>query len=438
MAKKKIDWDDKEQVLKEVAQFGYALNAVSERLRDDFDVVKVAIRESPDVFTFASQRLKSDKRFVEYAIKLSPANLQYVSDDLKNDEDIVFLAVDKDSSTFKFASEEKKKDLAFISKLFREAKSNSIVNILSYIPKELLDNKELALLAVKRSGIVLKYFTASIQDDPDVFDTALKSTKDAFQYGSKRLQNLYEDKMKTILIEIGNIKISIESSISEKDVEFFKNHLTLAVKYIKESSIPSFKRVLSSVYITLGTVSDIGKKYSSQEKSIAIYSSRTNSIGFFYDQKTHQPPFITLIHELGHQFHNTVIKSGFSNKAILELFEKATTSKRQCQLFSLPKIGDSLSDLREDWWSVKMGSENDYILTKIDRGVYYYVNRSGDDIIYTKEEIIQRIACPSEYGASNVAEFFAEMCVLITFNKVKPSQKLIADKFMQIVNEESL
>jgi hypothetical protein len=256
------------------------------------------------------------------------------------------------------------------------------------------------------------------------------NTMSDIEYGS--------DRLKAVVIEVDGIKISIQSLITEKDIEFFKAQLSLAGKYISQSPIHSFKKVLSSVFIDLGSHADLYQKYNQSKNTVAVYKGKTKSIGFFFDSIKSHPAYITLIHELAHQFHHTLIKNSFGNKVILALFKRATNSKRQCELFTLPKIGDPLSNLRESWWAVKKGSRDEYLLTKIIRGVYYYENGKGDDTIFTKEEIIEMLACPSEYGASNAEEFFAEMVTLITLGLVKPSQQLIADKFMKIIEQDSI
>lgn len=432
---KRINWDDKEQVLKEVAKVGYALNAVSKRLRDDEDVVKVAIRGYPEAFSFASDRLKSDKRFVRYAISLAYENFKYASEDLRNDEDTIFYAVGKNPLAVQFASIEKRSDLDFVLRLFKQ---NQIINktiyyITPYLSKEILDNKELGLLIVKSNGDYFSYLSDRLKDDLDVFTTALKSSKNAFQYGSERLKNLYADKLNEILIDMDGIKINIKSFMTEKDVEYFRTQLNTAIKYINQSPIHSFKKVLSSVFILVGTNNNIGK-FGQTENQIASYHSSTKKIHYFFDKKDEKQPFITLIHELAHQYHHTIVKNGFNNQEIINLFKKATTSKKQCELFNLPQIGDPLSDLRENWWSVRMSSRNDFVLTKIIKGVYIYEDGTGKDVIYTLEEIIRMLACPSEYGSENEMEFFAEMTTLITLGLVKPNQQVIANKFMQILN----
>jgi hypothetical protein len=137
------------------------------------------------------------------------------------------------------------------------------------------------------------------------------------------------------------------------------------------------------------------------------------------------------LHELGHKYHNSIVKKGFYNENIIQFYLQTIST---CEL---PKIGDPLSDLREDWWNVKMSSENDYYLTKIERDTYIYMNDMGNTKTFPKSKILDLIGCPSEYGKTTVLEWFAELCNLINLNKVKPSQKLIAEKFIQILEDET-
>ena len=210
---------------------------------------------------------------------------------------------------------------------------------------------------------------------------------------------------------------------------------------IKASKVPNFNKALVGEII-IGDKDFLKRNYSfsASEKALGAYNAQEKRIYYYKDRSDPSEKLtLILIHELGHKFHNIVIKKGMDNQKIFDLYKSKETT---CEL---PQIGDSLSDLREDWWSVKMSSENEFFLSEIVAGqgfgaqdTYIYVNDIGEEKKFNKKQILKLINCPSEYGSESLEEWFAEMCVLITLNKVKPSQKLIADRFIQILEEETI
>jgi len=260
------------------------------------------------------------------------------------------------------------------------------------------------------------------------------------KYPIEIIQDLLPVSLKTnyneILIKIPETRqpILFIGPIKEKEILEFKKQILLCFDKIKNSSIPYFTRIIQAD----GVIHMGNRAYLPQDldiKASASYSPSNKIVYYVKDASLTRNTYITLIHEYGHKFHHMMLKNGFNNEAIIKLY-KIATNKVVCELSKMPQIGDHLSNLRENWWVVKTAS-NDFILDKIDGENYIYVKGSLKKIL-KKKDILRLIKCPSEYGATDHKEFFSEMCVLITLGLVKPSQKLIADKFMQILEEETI
>ena len=228
-----------------------------------------------------------------------------------------------------------------------------------------------------------------------------------------------------------------------ENVVRYKNALVGATKLIRSSEIQQFKKVLLDAKFVIGTLSDIydktGFKYTG--KASAHYLPHLDSITYYTDKKgvalnDDKDPTPTMIHELAHRFHYHFIVNNFDNKMIISLWREAKASKKQCYLKHLPKIGDSLNNFRYPYYTVGSIS-NEYILTNIDKekNLYTYTDSENNIQEFTLKEILHLISCPSTYGAKNPVEFFAEMCTLITLNLVKPNQRELADKFINIINQ---
>ena len=86
------------------SQDSFILKYVSDKLKDDKEVVIEAIKRNGLALEFASDRLKDDKDIVIEAVKNNGFALEFASDRLKNDKEIVFNAVKNNIYSLKFAN----------------------------------------------------------------------------------------------------------------------------------------------------------------------------------------------------------------------------------------------------------------------------------------------------------------------------------------------
>jgi hypothetical protein len=295
-------------------------------------------------------------------------------------------------------------------------------NFFLWTDPSLLANRDFQIKAIKKNPLLKTEvtFPMDVRTDPEV-------------------ENLGE---KIIIIKTPSVPmyLSFQNNTTLEEILKFKTIFKNTVKLIKTSKVPNFRKALIGEII-IGDVDFLKRNYdfSSSEKALGAYSTIEKRIYYYKDRSDPSEKLtLILIHELGHKLHNIAIKKGMDNQKIIDLWQ---TKETTCEL---PKIGDPLSNLREDWWSVKMSSENEFFLSEIVAGqgfgsqdTYIYVNDIGEEKKFNKKQILKLLNCPSEYGATDLSEWFAEMCVLITLNKVKPSQKLIANEFIKILEEET-
>ena len=81
-------FEDKDLVLKAVAQDGQLLYYASKELRDDKDVVLAAVTNKGLILKYASKRLRGDKDIGMAAIKQDKMAEMFLTDELRKDEDI--------------------------------------------------------------------------------------------------------------------------------------------------------------------------------------------------------------------------------------------------------------------------------------------------------------------------------------------------------------
>ena len=176
-------------------------------------------------------------------------------------------------------------------------------------------------------------------------------------------------------ITLHGININFLSQITTPKVLALKSQLFFAIKKIERSA---FKKVLTNSTVMVGNWSALNDEGLISSEPFAYYPAKDILSYSLSDE----PVYPSIIHEYGHRYHHKMIAGGFKNKALISLYK----SSQYC----------------------------------------------------FKGNVFENIPCPSEYGAKNHMEFFAEMFTLIILGLVKPSQQAIANEFMQIVNQESI
>lgn len=128
----------------------------SERLRDDEEVVSVAVRSTGFAFSYASERIRKDKKIMLRLLKTynwhvgreseTPTpSLEFVGDNLKADKEFMLEVLKRKSELFWMASEKLRKDVDFILQAIYNIENsddiswgapNENYNILEYLDKE--------------------------------------------------------------------------------------------------------------------------------------------------------------------------------------------------------------------------------------------------------------------------------------------------------------
>lgn len=136
--------DDKDVVLRALADDGWrSIDKVSERLKNDIDIVLAAVladnrvlNDFPDEFkdnekvieaclkgggtayTYFSDRFKKDRKIATQMSAKWNFNLNSCPDEFKNDKEIVLNAIKESANNFKFISPELLKDISYIKTLY--------------------------------------------------------------------------------------------------------------------------------------------------------------------------------------------------------------------------------------------------------------------------------------------------------------------------------
>ncbi len=190
--------DDKELVLKALSANDSecsGLEYTSERLRDDEDIILTALeygdkKYGTDAFEHASRRLQNDKMFLLKALQKGSASLEFTGDTLRKNREFIKQAI--------------------------EIKGNEIM----YADKGLLDDRELALLALsKGGGFAFKHLSDRLKDDKELALLAMNSGAGlAFSHVSDRLKD--DKELALLAVRRNGIMINRISDRLKKDEDF--------------------------------------------------------------------------------------------------------------------------------------------------------------------------------------------------------------------------
>lgn len=197
------EWkDDKNLALVAVAKHAEALQFVSERLRNDVEVVQAAIRNNNEV-VMAVKKLPYVLEFTPFQnsapIKKNGLVLEFASQDVKENKDVVLEAIRKSPPALRFASTGIRKTINECGLGMEEWRGNDreavlvAVNqrghALEYASIELQGNPDIVLAAVRNRWSALQFASESTRNDKEIILTAIVQDGQALQYASKLLQN---------------------------------------------------------------------------------------------------------------------------------------------------------------------------------------------------------------------------------------------------------
>ena len=137
--------------------------------------------------------------------------MEYVCDDFKKDHELVLKAVTSDGYVLQYADRAIFKDKKIILK---SLETSSLSNIIELIDKNLLNDRDIALAAVKLNGGDLEYIDKSLRKDEEIISIAIKNSSFAFEHIDESFKK--------------NIKFLL-SIINEENFTIIQSHLDQSV-----------------------------------------------------------------------------------------------------------------------------------------------------------------------------------------------------------------
>lgn len=178
------------------------LQYASEQLRDNADVVQLAVFYDPEAMQFASDRLKSDKTMAMFMAKLYRVDgLKYMHPWLKNDEQLALKLLKMNGYALKYLSDRIKDSRSFVNEALQTSPS-----LFFELPTKNKNDLTLAEIACERDYHCYKAVTKKIKENKPLALKMMHYCYKLYPYLSKTMQ---EDKdvikaYKTELLKIEN------------------------------------------------------------------------------------------------------------------------------------------------------------------------------------------------------------------------------------------
>lgn len=233
------EYNDNKQIVMEIVNFdGKQLEYASDRLKNDMEVVLVAIENSLGAYCYVSKEIKDSKEKILEIMKKRAVPLMWLNPYLQEDEDIILALIKRKSPFALFENLNDKfknnKNIAIaaiesnglntqhvLSSLLDEKMALSAVRqngkAIIYIPKEINNYDNIVFEAIKNDGYCLEHLDCKYKDNKELVLIAV-SNSEALQHASERLRNDKEVVLKAIDFMFSAYEHASETLKHDKEV----------------------------------------------------------------------------------------------------------------------------------------------------------------------------------------------------------------------------
>lgn len=192
-------------ILEKVSLNGNELQNLTEDLKNDFEVVKNAVKENGLVLEYASDILKNNYEIVKEAYNQNKLSLQFASSDIadkidygksidnkfeqirenyrrmqnckEDDKDTMLELLKKDHFLLKYVPEKLKYDRDIVLSIVR-----CNYNILENAPENIKNDREIIIKAVTSNGTAIKYSSEELKKDREIVLIAIRNSTIAYAF----------------------------------------------------------------------------------------------------------------------------------------------------------------------------------------------------------------------------------------------------------------
>lgn len=208
--------NNKKYVLEAAKRSPSILEHVAAEFKNDKEIIKEIIEESRigyEALFYTSENLKNDKDLILLAVNKEGQALQYASEELKNDKEVISTALFNNKNAFKYVSDELKDNKNFVSEMMKQFNPKilskveysilpnyvdvgflfgrkQVGNILEHVSDRLKNDKGLVLHSIENEiGFSLDYVSEKLKDNKEIVFAAVGKRSSNFKYASETLRN---------------------------------------------------------------------------------------------------------------------------------------------------------------------------------------------------------------------------------------------------------
>lgn len=179
-----------------VSSNGYSLRYAAE-FKDDYEIVRIAVQDSPEAIEYASHTLKRNKDIIKTAIKNSKYCLIFNTACMKkyNDDDsLVKLALKANGANICYASKRIRDNYEMAKFALMHQRDIYPSSAYKSLSARLRDDKTLAMIELKREQPCVDAFSKRLKNDDEIAELLYrrKRTRWLMYHMSKKLQKKYK------------------------------------------------------------------------------------------------------------------------------------------------------------------------------------------------------------------------------------------------------
>lgn len=167
-------------------------NFTSKEVMEDPALVKILINKFPNELPLqsASEEIKNNKEIVKLAIESSNYSFKFASEELRNDKEIALLAMGKghNAIVLEYIGEILKKDKEFFNEISKIAVNND-PRAIQFACEDIKHDENICISVIKKDGLQLKHISPQFKDNKENVLIAINSNSAALEFASERLKD---------------------------------------------------------------------------------------------------------------------------------------------------------------------------------------------------------------------------------------------------------
>ena len=244
---------NKAQVIARINEFPLDLFYASETIRNDREVVEIAIRKDGKAIKYANHVLRAERDLCLIAVTSDGLALNYISPKLKNDEEIITTAISQNPRAIRYA-----KNITHAA--IKSALNKHACAVVRYCAvcmtpanHSVLFNKETSLIGVTQDGLCLQNLPPEMRVDYDVVLAAVQQNGEAVGFALGDLRS-NKDIAMAALKQHGSAYSFVDYSLRDDKellMEALKTDGTCYLRYHQDPRISRFANDMDAILALL-------------------------------------------------------------------------------------------------------------------------------------------------------------------------------------------